>query len=586
MAFRGASGVGAAMESQHDEPTGDWTRRRFLEKVGAAGGAAALYETMTALGLIGVPDAWAGPPKLASGSGNGKTVLILGAGIAGLTAAYELSRAGYGCKILEAQHRAGGRNLTARRGTLITEHSSEHGVTHQRARIDEGLYINMGPGRLPYHHRRVLHYCRTLGVALEPYVMETTANLYQTDGAFAGKAQPNRHITHDTQGYIAELLAKAINANALDEHLHDGDRDRLLDLLTAFGDLRPKGADDAFAYIGSTRSGYELPLSVVQQVNPKTRYPLGDLLDSRFWRNRFYQPQDYLWQPTLFQPVGGMDQIVEGFLRKVGELIDYKAVVTKIGLVDDGVEVTYRDRRGRERRERADYCISNIPMPVLKGISAPSFSKEFSDAIAQVHFTNGCKVGWQANKRFWENDDNQIFGGISWTDHIIAQMWYPSNDYFSKKGTMTGAYIPGAHRAYGERPVVDDARTFGRLSLADRLQAAREGGMRLHPEIGDDRVVPLSRGVSIAWQHVPFQRGQAADYDPKDAKDRAAYARLLEPEGRFLVVGDQVSPLPGWQEGAIMSALHAIEHVSGKRLRAVGRGVETQAPSSRDVSDY
>ena len=62
---------------------GDWTRRRFLEKVGAAGGAAALYETMTALGLINVPDAWAGPPELASGSGTGKKVLILGAGIGG-----------------------------------------------------------------------------------------------------------------------------------------------------------------------------------------------------------------------------------------------------------------------------------------------------------------------------------------------------------------------------------------------------------------------------------------------------------------------------------------------------------------------
>ena len=134
------------------EGAGEGTRRDFLEKVGAVGGAAALYETMTAMGLIGVPDAWAGPPKIPAGSGNGKKVLILGAGIGGLTAAYELSRAGYRCKVLEAQHRAGGRNLTARRGTRITEYSKEHGTTHQRAKIDEGLYINMGPGRLPYRH--------------------------------------------------------------------------------------------------------------------------------------------------------------------------------------------------------------------------------------------------------------------------------------------------------------------------------------------------------------------------------------------------------------------------------------------------
>jgi monoamine oxidase len=569
----------------------DWTRRRFLERVGAVGGAAALYETMTALGLIRVPDAWGGPPRLPLGSGNGTKILILGAGIGGLTAAYELRKAGYECKILEAQARAGGRNLTARRGTLITEESMENGVTHQRCRFDEGLYVNMGPGRLPHHHRRALHYCQELGVALEVYIMETTANLYQTGSAFGGKAQPNRHITHDTRGYIAELLAKAVNTRALDQQLTAGDRDSLLDLLKTFGDLGRTDADgnssDPFAYGGSTRSGYERPLSVVQQTNPAKKYPLTDLLNTRFWQNRFYQPQDHLWQATLFQPVGGMDQIVKGFLRKVAGLIDYQAVVTKIGLVDDGVEVTYRDRSGRDRRERGDYCISNIPMPILTDVPA-NFSAEFKQAVDQVRFTRGCKVGWQANTRFWENDENQIYGGISWTDHLIAQMWYPSNDYFSTRGTLTGVYIPGAHKP---TPAANDpANIFGQLSLSRRLAVAREGGMKFHPEIGDDRVVPLDRGLSIAWQNVPFQRGQAADYDPRDPRDTAAYTRLLSPDGRFFVVGDQVSPLPGWQEGAMMSAQYVVEQVAGRRTRVAGPFVRTsgqrvhRAPVSRDVS--
>ena len=60
------------------------TRRRFLEQVGLAGGSAAIYETMTALGLINLPEAWAGPPELPQGSGTGKSVVILGAGIGGL----------------------------------------------------------------------------------------------------------------------------------------------------------------------------------------------------------------------------------------------------------------------------------------------------------------------------------------------------------------------------------------------------------------------------------------------------------------------------------------------------------------------
>jgi monoamine oxidase len=173
------------------------TRRRFLEAVGLAGGSAAVYETMTALGLIHVPEAWAGPPQLPPGSGTGKKVIILGAGIGGLTAAYELSRANYKCQIIELTERAGGRNHTARRGTTLVEKQESGNTLKQVCKFDEGLYLNLGPGRLPYHHRRVLHYCHELGVKLEIYVMETMANLFQRDDAFGGKAQIKRQIAND-----------------------------------------------------------------------------------------------------------------------------------------------------------------------------------------------------------------------------------------------------------------------------------------------------------------------------------------------------------------------------------------------------
>src|SRR6185295_16655229 len=108
------------------------TRRRFLEQVGLAGGSAAMYETMTALGLINLPEAWAGPPELPQGSGTGKSVVILGAGIGGLTAAYELTRANYDCKIIELTERAGGRNHSARRGTVIKEVNPSTGATTEQ----------------------------------------------------------------------------------------------------------------------------------------------------------------------------------------------------------------------------------------------------------------------------------------------------------------------------------------------------------------------------------------------------------------------------------------------------------------------
>src|SRR5688572_7159152 len=185
------------------------TRRRFLEGIGLAGGSAALYETMTALGLINLPEAWAGPPQLPPGSGTGKKVVILGAGIGGLTAAYELRNAGYQVQIIELTERAGGRNHTGRRGTVLVEKTASGQTLKQVCNFDEGLYINLGPGRLPYHHRRVLHYCQTLNVGLEIYVMETMANLFQRDKYFGGQPKIRRQMANDVQGYISEMLAKA-----------------------------------------------------------------------------------------------------------------------------------------------------------------------------------------------------------------------------------------------------------------------------------------------------------------------------------------------------------------------------------------
>src|SRR5436853_5509810 len=105
------------MSKNHDmtnRSSGTLSRRRFIHLVGRAGGAAAAYNTMAAMGLLPVPTAYAGVPAMPPGQGT--KVLILGAGIAGMVAAYELGKAGYECRILEARARPGGRNWSLRRG--------------------------------------------------------------------------------------------------------------------------------------------------------------------------------------------------------------------------------------------------------------------------------------------------------------------------------------------------------------------------------------------------------------------------------------------------------------------------------------
>ncbi|MFF9040522.1 FAD-dependent oxidoreductase [Streptomyces sp. NPDC014892] len=472
-------------------------------------------------------------------------VAVLGAGIGGLTAAWQLLELGYDVTVLEAQERVGGRNRTARNGDELYELGDDgQPVLTHTCSFDDGLYLNLGPGRIPHHHRRVLRYCQELHVCLEPYVMETTANVVST-GDGTNFRWPNRRAANDTRGYLAEFVAHALRK---DGKFTGGMRD----LLRAFGKLNDKGD-----YKGSQRSGYLFDPEVDTWPQPARPIPFAELLKSRFWEAPFYQPLDYLWQATMFQPVGGMDKIAHALHEKIeskyGRVITLGAAVTQIDLSEKNKVTVQFETADGLNEVVADYCVSNIPLPVLEDIPA-DFSKDFRHAVQAVDFAETCKVGWQANARFWEDDKNEIYGGISWTNSLITQMWYPSNDYFDKHGTLTGAYNFG-----------QNADKLGRMKPAERLAAARTGASRLHSEFKDRELVPDEQGITIAWHKVPYQLGGWAAWDPDNEEHMTAYRRLLQPDKqRFFVVGDQASPLPGWQEGAMMSAEYVVLQILGK----------------------
>lgn len=237
----------------------------------------------------------------------------------------------------------------------------------------------------------------------------------------------------------------------------------------------------------------------------------------------------------MFQPAGGMDMIVKAFQKKLEQVIKLEAEVIGMTLLgEEGVAVEYR-HASQVHTEVADYCVSTIPLPVLQNTRLSNFSPGFHEAIQAVKFAATCKVGWQANERFWEDDPDNIYGGISWTDHTITQMWYPSNDYFSQNGTLTGAYN-----------FDDCAEALGNMEPKDRLKEARQGAAELHGQFTDEDIVPTGKGVSIAWHKVPYQLGGWAAWNPSNSEHMQAYKQLLQPEGdnRFFVAGDQASPSP------------------------------------------
>src|SRR4051794_20354113 len=114
------------------------TRRGLLGQIGTAAGLGTAYMAMEMLGLAIPTPAGAENFALPARSGNGRSVVVLGAGIAGLVSAYELHRAGYRVTVLEARDRIGGRSWTLRGGDRVVQ----TGRPDQLAAFDPGLYLN------------------------------------------------------------------------------------------------------------------------------------------------------------------------------------------------------------------------------------------------------------------------------------------------------------------------------------------------------------------------------------------------------------------------------------------------------------
>ncbi|HEV2674280.1 MAG TPA: flavin monoamine oxidase family protein [Aliidongia sp.] len=516
------------------------SRRHFINLVGSAGGVSAAYGTMAAMGLLPIPEAYAGPPPLPPGAGT--KVIILGAGIAGMVAALELGRAGYDCTILEARHRPGGRNWSLRGGDVVDEIDSRQKIGWDRA---DHLYLNPGPARLPHHHQGILGYCRELGVPLEVIVNDNRNAWFQDDRAFDGKPQRARAVINDSRGYVAELAAKALDKALLDQPLTAEDGEGIRKFLRSFGWL-----DKDMAFKRTPRSGWaEEPGGGVQAGRLNAPLDLHQLLAAGFWAGPSTFGEGWEQAATMLQPVGGMDRIGEAFGRKLRHRIRYGAEVTELRRTAQGARVIWRDGpRGPTRASEAPYVLVTIPFPVLKTIPA-DFSPAVTAAIHALEYQAAAKIAFQCDRRFWELDD-QIYGGISWTSREITQIWYPSAGIHQAKGILLGGYLWSTGLA--------DA--FSALTPAERIEHALASGERIHPTYRRN----AAQGISIAWTKIPFSRGAYAGWTAATLKDH--YPTLLEPDGPFLFAGEHVSHITAWQEGAVRSAHFAIAAL-GERVR-------------------
>jgi monoamine oxidase len=518
------------------------TRRQLLTMIGNAAGATAMVQAMSSMGLAAESD-YRGPVEL-GGSRRGAKVVVLGAGLAGLTAAFELRRAGYEVRVLEYQNRGGGRCWTISGGDSFTE----IGGDRIECSFTSG-YLNPGPWRLPIHHYAVFDYCRKFGVPLQPFVMKNNKAYLHNSKAFDGRPQRIGDIETDVRGYVSELLAKSLRQGALDEAVGAEDQEMLLEGLKDWGVL-----DKDYRYVKSDAVGEHrgwdvLPgAGLMPEKEPSSPIALGPLLNSKLWRD-LYAFNEYLHAPAMFEPVGGMARIADAFTERTRDLIRFNARVVRIAQQDDQVTVHYEDREGGGEmlEETADWCVCTIPLSILTQLDV-DVSEAKKKAIAAVPYSSAYKVALEFRRRFWEEDE-WIAGGITYTDLPIVQIAYPSYNFFDRGPGV----IQAAYDTYTARK--NYTYSFSALTHQERVMAALEFGSRIHPQYKKE----FLSGVSCAWHRIPWTLGCYGQWTEELRAQH--YRTLCEIDDRVVLAGEHCSHLPAWQEGAILSGLDAIRRL-------------------------
>lgn len=444
--------------------------------------------------------------------GKGRKAAVAGAGIAGLSAAYELHKAGFDVTLLEARQRVGGRSWTLRGGDRVQHDDG----SEQTVAFAEGLYFNPGPARIMSHHRTILGYCRELGVALEPLINDSRNALLLPN--LERPAITQRQARQDLKGRLSELLL---------QNLPSAQPGALRELLQAYGDL-----DSAGRYQGSLRST-EVDFPRLDATPTSAPIPLNwhSLFDPHL-RAALIEDAVPEYAASMFQPVGGMDRLAQAFARELHGRIRLGAQLTSLQTGEQASQIRWREA-GREQSLQIDYLVVALPLPLLAKIPH-NLPASVQQALATRRSQQANKVAWQA-PRFWERNDH-IYGGLSRLNHETQLLWYPSDGFNSEQGVLIGAYNQG-----------EVAARFAQRPLSEQYALSRQAVEALHPGQG----VSLHAPVTVNWGRTPFSQGSW----PLD-EDNQPNPLLSQAHGRTWLAGDGIAY--GGQEGAADSGRRAV----------------------------
>lgn len=496
-----------------------------------------------------------------------KRVVILGAGMAGLVSAYELSRLGHEVLLVEAQRRVGGRVCTKR----FANHD----------------YHELGAMRIPDNHAHTLHYIDRFGLEVRPFI-----NHHGDPDTF----YHFRGITTRHSDYHVSLLP-AFSLGPKDRQLlHKAPANALMAVLGPAIEEVIHGRNNREALFA------EGPMTdYVEELDKLTlREYLGKYLDTEdavelagvatglevWWdkaASMFVREEIAQADVTGFlEIVGGFDLLPRAIMTALEQRANVTARLgTEVAAIHnqpDGVQLVLREAGAEDgskvERLDADLVICTIPFPVLRAMVVTGVSTGKQRAIRTYHYAGSTKVLFSCAERFWETDYS-IFGGGSQTDLINRQIYYPSDpppgeslSAPTEKGSVHSAFAVewrGKPAAVAKRsgPLVgsyvwdSDARRLGNLPHSERAAVVARCVAEIHPEIL--RGGMILEQDSIFWDSEPWARGAFSFMRPGDL--RFNYRNAIKAEGRLYFAGEHCSLDQAWIQGAIRSALTAVEAI-------------------------
>jgi monoamine oxidase len=451
-----------------------------------------------------------------------QNIVILGGGLAGLAAGYELKKAGHHITILEARKFPGGRVQTLRD-------------------FADGQYAEAGALSFPQEHGFTFGYATDFDLPLRPIagfgldsIGHIRGNRFRIDGS-GGATVPFSLRSSERAAGIYGLIPLYLGQyiRAVGNPRRDGwpsDELRAIDPLSLRALLESQGASaGAIDIIGATQLGI-----------------LGNGIDSVSAMDGVVT-EAITSAAVFYEIVGGNDQLASALKKKVKKFFRKQSVVTRIEQNDTGVIVTYQNSDGPQTIT-ADRVICTLPFPILKNIEiTPALPEDKQQAINDLKLTPVTRTYQQFNRRVWEQDS---LSGYGITDLPIQNTYSPTMTQTGRSGILVS--YTGGQRALD----------MGAMSEKDRQNLV----LRHMGDLFNNVNGQFASGTSVIWHEDRFSGGGFAYFEPGQMVTLLPIAQRSE--GRIHFAGEHTSAWHGWMNGALESGNRAATEVNAASAAA------------------